>query len=134
MRVDTGWKVKAENVRIGELNKRTGVNARLLRYYEAQGLLTSTRAPNGYRDYDSSAPTTVRQIRALLQAGLSTRDIRELLPCATTEVAVLVPCAEVLDLLTARLRVLDERLAALNGARSLLARYVGAAENSAPAG
>jgi hypothetical protein len=38
-------------MRIGELAERTGVPARLLRYYEEQGLLTPARAANGYRDY-----------------------------------------------------------------------------------
>lgn len=36
---------------IGELSRRTGVSARSLRYYEAQGLLSAGRGANGYRDY-----------------------------------------------------------------------------------
>lgn len=38
-------------MRIGELARRTGVNQRLLRYYEEQGLLTPDRLPSGYRVY-----------------------------------------------------------------------------------
>jgi hypothetical protein len=39
-------------MRIGELSRRTGVNAHQLRYYEAQGLLEADRGTNGYREYD----------------------------------------------------------------------------------
>lgn len=42
-------------MRIGELARRTGVAARRLRYYEEQGLLSSDRSVNGYRDYDPQA-------------------------------------------------------------------------------
>src|SRR3712207_4304231 len=72
------------DVRIGELARATGVSAPLLRYYEAQGLLSPTRTKNGYRLYDENAATTVRQVRGLLEVGLSTNEIRLLLPCATS--------------------------------------------------
>jgi len=39
-------------MRIKELSERTGVSARLPRYYEEQGLLTPRREENGYRDHD----------------------------------------------------------------------------------
>ncbi|MFD6455727.1 MerR family transcriptional regulator, partial [Nocardia sp. NPDC060220] len=53
-------------MRIGELSTRTGVNAHQLRYYEAQGLMVADRSPNGYREYDDTAPLRVKQIRHLL--------------------------------------------------------------------
>jgi DNA-binding transcriptional MerR regulator len=53
-------------MRIGELAERTGVPARLLRYYEEQGLLTPARAANGYRDYGEPLVDRVAQIRGLL--------------------------------------------------------------------
>jgi DNA-binding transcriptional MerR regulator len=69
------------DVRIGELASRTGVPTRLLRYYEEQGLLSPARTPNGYRDYDDGLTGRVTQIRGLLDAGVPTRIIREILPC-----------------------------------------------------
>ena len=36
-------------MRIGELARRTGVGAHLLRYYEAQELIAPSRGANGYR-------------------------------------------------------------------------------------
>jgi DNA-binding transcriptional MerR regulator len=46
-------------MRIGELSRRTGVNERLLRYYEEQGLLRPDRLPSGYRVYAESDVQTV---------------------------------------------------------------------------
>ena len=68
-------------MRIGELATRAGVSARQVRFYEAKGLITSTRGPNNYRDYGETALGRVQQIRELLNAGLSTQVIRALLPC-----------------------------------------------------
>ncbi|MFF1257435.1 MerR family transcriptional regulator [Streptomyces sp. NPDC058321] len=68
-------------MKIGELSRRTAVSTRLLRYYEQQDLLHPDRLPNGYRDYPESSIQRVRQIRDLLQAGLSTEVIREIVPC-----------------------------------------------------
>lgn len=68
-------------MRIGQLAERTGVPARLLRYYEEQGLLSPSRSANGYRYYDQSLLARVTQIRGLLDAGVPTRIIREILPC-----------------------------------------------------
>ncbi|WP_141924828.1 MerR family transcriptional regulator [Haloactinospora alba] len=68
-------------MRIGELAERTGTSRRLLRYYEEQGLIAAKRSPNGYRDYDERFVDRVMQIRGLLDAGLPTRIIRQILPC-----------------------------------------------------
>ncbi|RDI46222.1 MerR family transcriptional regulator [Nocardia mexicana] len=68
-------------MRIGELAKRTETSPRLLRYYEEQGLITVGRAANGYRDYDDRLVEQVVHIRGLLEAGLSTRLIKQVLPC-----------------------------------------------------
>ena len=68
-------------MRIGELAERTGTSRRLLRYYEEQRLIFPTRSENGYRDYDERYVDRVVQIRGLLDAGLPTRIIEQLLPC-----------------------------------------------------
>ncbi|WP_329396255.1 MerR family transcriptional regulator [Streptomyces melanogenes] len=68
-------------MRIGELSERTGTPRRLLRYYEEQGLIAAERTPNGYREYDEFYVDRVMQIRGLLDAGLPTRIIKQILPC-----------------------------------------------------
>ncbi|SDM16947.1 MerR family transcriptional regulator [Nonomuraea jiangxiensis] len=113
---------------IGELSRRTGVNAHQLRYYEAQGLLQPDRGANGYREYGDEAVLTVTQIRRLLEAGLSTRDIAYMLPCATGTGPDLVPCPEILDTLRARLGGLDAHIDTLARTRRALHGYLDAAE------
>ncbi len=68
-------------MRIGELAERAGVTPRQLRFYESCGLLSATREGNNYRSYAESSVGRVEQIRGLLEAGLSTRMVGELLPC-----------------------------------------------------
>ncbi|MFF3002092.1 MerR family transcriptional regulator [Kitasatospora sp. NPDC057940] len=68
-------------MRIGELARLTDTPPRLLRYYEQQGLITAHREANGYRSYDDYLVDRVLQIRGLLDAGLPTRIIRQILPC-----------------------------------------------------
>jgi DNA-binding transcriptional MerR regulator len=53
----------------------------LLRYYEEQGMIVPERKSNGYRDYDDYLVDRVLQIRGLLDAGLPTRIIKQILPC-----------------------------------------------------
>ncbi|WP_415745036.1 MerR family transcriptional regulator, partial [Streptomyces scabiei] len=66
-------------MRIGELARATGTTARALRHYEQAGLISSQRAPNGYRIYDERAVVRVRNIRYLLAAGLVLDDTTVLL-------------------------------------------------------
>ncbi|MGK3208541.1 MerR family transcriptional regulator [Amycolatopsis sp. MEPSY49] len=68
-------------MRIGELSKRTGVSSRSLRYYEAQGLLTSSRSDAGQRHYSDAEVERVALIRQLFDAGMSSRVIAAVLPC-----------------------------------------------------
>jgi DNA-binding transcriptional MerR regulator len=68
-------------MRIGELSHRTGTSRRLLRYYEEQGLIVSQRSANGYREFDEATVDRVGQVRGLLDAGLPTRIIKQILPC-----------------------------------------------------
>ncbi|GAA3597659.1 MerR family transcriptional regulator [Kribbella ginsengisoli] len=77
-------------MRIGELSERTGTPRRLLRYYEEQGLISSQRTGNGYRNYTDGTVDRVQQVRGLLDAGLPTRIIKQILPCLDGPSAILV--------------------------------------------
>ncbi|MFI7440765.1 MerR family transcriptional regulator [Nonomuraea indica] len=109
---------------IGELSRRTGVSARLLRYYEAQGLLESRRDANGYRTYDEEAVVTVRKVRALLNAGLTTEVIRVVLPCTVGDQPEFDWCADLRALMDRELEAMDRRIDDLRRSRGTLAGYL----------
>jgi DNA-binding transcriptional MerR regulator len=117
-------------VLIGELSRRTGVNAHQLRYYEAQGLLEPGRGTSGYREYTNDDVLTVTQIRKLLEAGLSTQQIGYLLPCASGAAPDLEPCPELLATLRARLHGLDRHIDTLIRSRRALHEYIEATERA----
>ncbi|PSL08500.1 DNA-binding transcriptional MerR regulator [Haloactinopolyspora alba] len=69
------------SIRIGEVARRAGVSVRAVRYYEQQGLLTAERSPSGQRLYSPDAVGRVLFFQQMYAAGLSSRNIAELLPC-----------------------------------------------------
>ncbi|MBQ0863410.1 MerR family transcriptional regulator [Streptomyces sp. A73] len=107
-------------MRIGELARRTGTTARALRHYEQAGLLISERAPNGYRVYDAAAEVRVRNIRYLLDAGLTLEDVGFFAPCLDGDLAAAPPSPEGLRVAEQRLAVLEARIAAQIAARDRL--------------
>ncbi|WP_327151579.1 MerR family transcriptional regulator [Nocardia sp. NBC_01329] len=78
-------------MKIGELSQRTDTPVRLLRYYEEQDLIHSERLPNGYRDYEDYVVDRVLQVRGLLDVGLPTRIIKQILPCLNSSRAIHLP-------------------------------------------
>ena len=66
---------------IGELSARSGVSARSLRYYEHQGLLSTERAANGYREYGEEAVVRASTIHALYGMGFARDVVTAVLGC-----------------------------------------------------
>ncbi len=122
-----------ETVRIGELARRTGTTARALRHYEQAGLLTSERAANGYRVYDASAEVRVRNIRLLLEAGLTLEDVRFFAGCLDGDIATAPPSPQGLRIAEERLAVLEARIAAQTEIRDRLRAALRHASRSRPA-
>ncbi|MFJ9415813.1 MerR family transcriptional regulator [Streptomyces sp. NPDC101227] len=111
-----------DRMRIGELARRAGVSTRSLRYYEQRGLLQAHRDTNGYRRYDAESVDTVARIRELLATGLSTDDIRDLLPCAQGGPG-LNPCALSCSTMERQMGQLDAEIAELTRRRVALGAY-----------
>jgi len=68
-----------ELLAIGEVSARSGMAASALRYYEDQGLISSTRTPGGARRYARSVLRRLAVIRAARNVGLSLPEIRSAL-------------------------------------------------------
>ncbi|MBD2897799.1 MerR family transcriptional regulator [Actinomadura nitritigenes] len=114
-------------MRIGRLSEVTGVSRRLLRYYEEQGLIVSQRCANGYRDYDEQTVDRVLQVRGLLDAGLPTRIIKQILPCLDKPRNIVFSDAtpEMLATLEAELDRMTRRIECLARNRDAIADYLG---------
>ena len=64
---------------IGELSKRSGVATSALRYYETQGLISSTRTTGNQRRYPRPTLRRVAFIRSAQRVGLTLEEIAEAL-------------------------------------------------------
>jgi DNA-binding transcriptional MerR regulator len=115
-------------MRIGELAERTGVPTRLLRYYEEQELLTPDRAANGYRDYAEALVDRVVQIRGLLDAGLPTKIIKQVLPCLDDPCTIHVTDAtpDLIATLERERDQMDARISCLGRNRDAISAYLDA--------
>ncbi|MFB7508123.1 MerR family transcriptional regulator [Streptomyces broussonetiae] len=119
-------------MRIGELAAATGTTPRALRHYEQAGLIASERAANGYRVYAAAAAVRVRNIRHLLDAGLTLDDVRVFLPCLDGDVTAGPVAAKGIRVARDRLAVLDARIAAQTQVRDRLAAALRAADAGTP--
>ncbi|KPC65277.1 HEAT repeat domain-containing protein [Streptomyces chattanoogensis] len=65
---------------IGDVARRSGVSARMLRHYDSLGLVQPTgRTDAGYREYSSEDIRRIFHIESLRSLGLSLRDVRRAL-------------------------------------------------------
>ena len=123
-------------MKIGELAERTNVSARLLRYYEEQGLITPERAGNGYRDYAETQVDRVVQIRGLLNAGLPTKIIRQIIPCLENPCTIHMREAtpELVATLEHEREQIDSRIRCLTRNRDAITSYIETVRGAGPAG
>ena len=119
-------------MKIGELSRRTGVSVRMLRYYEAEGLLNPVRTERGYRDYDISDQDSVERIRLLGAAGLTLSTIREFLPCSLGRRYEFEPCDELKAKLRTQIGLIEDQRLRLAESRKLLTELLTAFEASTP--
>jgi DNA-binding transcriptional MerR regulator len=113
-------------MKIGEVAERTGIPQRMVRYYEQQGLLTPSRAANGYRDYSDDDVERASRVRGLVQAGLTTRMVGIVLDIEGQASQELAPeCTLALaEQLAAELHALQDRLTCLTKSRDAVAQYL----------
>ncbi len=114
-------------MRISEVTDRTGIPARLLRYYEEQELLVPARNASGYRDYSDQDVEVARRIRQLLDAGLSTATIRTVLPCLIERAGRLAPiCDETINDLKREQARIEASIETLKASRDAISSVIAA--------
>jgi DNA-binding transcriptional MerR regulator len=114
-------------MRISEVADRTGISARLLRYYEEQDLLVPARNASGYRDYSDQDVEIARRIRQLLDAGMSTATIRAVLPCLTERAGRLAPiCSDTIESLRREQARIEASIEALTASRDAISTVIDA--------
>lgn len=109
-------------MKIGELAQQSGVGIHTLRYYERRGLLKlPPRRASGYRDYAPQTAATIRFIKQAQELGYSLNEIKELLRLRTAPIA---NAAKARASAVAKLRSLDEKIAAMQHMRAELERLI----------
>lgn len=116
-------------MKIGELARRTGVSIRMLRYYEAEGLLAPERTDAGYRDYGPADEETVRRIRLLGSAGMTLGTIQRLLPCVQSNHPAFTPCDELRRVLGEQVNILDRKIEELSRSKAILSGFLSSVSN-----
>ncbi|AZH82014.1 MerR family transcriptional regulator [Plantibacter sp. PA-3-X8] len=113
-------------MKIGEAAAVVGAPTRMLRYYEQQGLIQSTRSANGYREYSDEQVEHARHVRALVQAGLSTRMIKIVLDIEAPQPGQQsASCSRALaEDLARELRVVEDRIVCLEKSRDAVIHYL----------
>ncbi len=106
---------------IGKVARTLGLRTSALRYYEANGLVRSTRLANGYRVYGDDAVSTLRFIRRAQTLGIKLEEIKELLRLSGQGRQ---PCGRVRELARDHLREIDHKIRELTALRSQLQRIV----------
>ena len=115
--------MRSEGLTIGEVAARSGVATSALRFYEAEGLISSTRTTGNQRRYERSTMRRIALIQAGKAAGISLDEIRDALTALPGE---RTPTKRDWERLSRRWRDdLDRRIATLNALRDRLTGCIG---------
>lgn len=118
-------------MKIGELAARSGISTKTIRFYEQAGVMPEpTRTPSGYRDYGPEFIDRLRFIRQAQAAGLSLRQVRQVLTIRDRGDA---PCGHVRQVLSERLDQVRAQIAELITLETHLDALLAHAEQGEPA-
>ena len=93
---------------IGEASDRSGVSAKMIRYYEGVGLLPeAARRANGYRDYGDQDVAVLQFVRRTRDLGFSLEEVSALLALWSNKKR---PSREVKRLAEAHITEIEKRI------------------------
>ncbi len=108
---------------IGEVAERAGVAPSALRFYEREGLLSSTRSSGGQRRYQRDVLRRIAFVRAAQRVGLSLDEIKDALGSLPNK---RTPTAADWERLSRSWKpLLDHRIAELERVRDRLSSCIG---------
>ena len=117
-------------MKIGELAAHSGTTPKTIRFYEQSGLVPEpTRRPSGYRDYGPEFIDRLQFIRRAQAAGLSLRDVRQVLAISDRGEA---PCGHVRGVLSERLDDVRAQIAELITLETHLEALLADAQHGGP--
>lgn len=94
---------------IGELAKSSGVNAKLIRHYEAIGLIPkAARSDSGYRQYGDNDIHVLRFVKRCRSLGFSMKEIKKLISLWKNQARA---SSDVKDLAQAHISQLEVKIA-----------------------
>lgn len=111
-------------MKIGELSRRSNISIRMLRYYEAQGLLKPHRSEGGFREYGPVDEQTVERIKLLGSAGMTLATIRQFAPCLRGDGLGFEPCDELRTTLREQIDLIDQKADKLMQTRKVLEKFL----------
>lgn len=106
----------------GQVAQQLGLSVKALRYYEHVGIITPTRLPNGYRDYDVHDMEAIRHVRQLTALGLTVEATRPFIECLQRGHDEGDDCVETLVAYQREIDRIDALLSQLTSNRALLHR------------
>lgn len=104
---------------ISELSKKTSASPRSIRHYEKMELLSPSRSDNDYRVYNESHIKIVKEILWLLEAGLSLKNIKYIVPCTLQKTEILM-CKDLQNLFLSEIDNIDHKIKALKKSQIIL--------------
>lgn len=102
---------------IGQLAQKAQVSRDTVRFYEKQGLISSIRQNNGYKNYTLATLELINFIKLAQELGFSLREIASILPLMT-QGTLASPMVE--QFLTEKIQLIDQRINTLQQLRSRL--------------
>jgi len=117
-------------MRIGDLERKSGLSRHTLRYYETLGLIQARRLANNYRDYPDHSLEDLHFIQTGQRMGFSLDELGSILKARRAQQ---IDCAQGAQLVAAKLLEIESRIEELYAMRTYLRREHQRLEASAAA-